>query len=227
MSKERTFTIPDFIEALDSLANEAYQHAIKLKEKGYIDGLGFYYFGRCVSCLLGAKTLLFMIDLSVTNKEFAQQYKEKGLASKFLIKDDQIAMQYIKETNMAVRFTLFQNFYSQTEFTYRIIQREKYPEETNANPFRLMTDRYAIMNVDFVKFINAIRNTIHNNGYYFPKGDTSDFVFDFQGKTFHFVNGKPVTSVTIWDIIDIITYVLGENEKLFAIEELAKIKFSE
>lgn len=226
MTKERTFGTPEFLDALESLSNESYDFAMKQKGLGHEGGLGYYYFGRCVSCFMGVKTLLFTMELSGQNDEFVKQYLEKGLAARFPVRNIYIARKYMQETHMAIRFVLFQNFYSQTEFTYKIIQREKFPKLLNANPYRLMTDQNGIMSVDFVKFINAVRNTIHNNGYYFPKYDTADLKYEFNGKTHNFVYGKPIDSVTMWDIIDIITYVLRETEKLFEKKELAEIKFA-
>ena len=176
---------------------------------------------------MGIKTIICSLDLAANDPTFAQKYIDEILPASFPRRDVKIAQTFIKETHMVHRFALFQNFYSQTEFTNRIIQRDKHPTETSSNPFKLMVSKYGIMSLDFVKFINSIRNTIHNNGYYFPSDMTSVFTYNFNGKTFTFNYGKPINDVTMQDIFEIIAYVLSENKKLFQNNnDLAKIRFN-
>lgn len=227
MKPEEKEPIKKFIEQIEEFCNDSYCSADEIRKKGqeYVDGLAVYYFGRCVSCFMGIKTNIYALDLAGSDKNFADNYINKILPSKFPYKDVKLAQQYIKETHMVNRFALFQNFYSQTEFTYRIIQREKHADEALANPFRLIAEKYGIMSADFVKFINAIRNTIHNNGYYFPLDKTPELKYEFNGKTFHFIYGNPIDAVSMMDIFAVITFLLSENKKLFYNDDLAKIKF--
>lgn len=214
-----------FIEQMEVFCNDSFQIAKDLDRQGFKEGLGFYHFGRYVSCFMGVKTLMYAFDKFGTGHDFADEYINKLLPSYFPRRDIEIAQRYVKETHMALRFVLFQNFYSQTEFTYRIIQRAKFPQEENSNPFNLITNKYGILSLDFVKFMNSIRNTIHNNGYYFPKDKTPLFKYNFNGKEFVFEYGKPIDAIRMEDIFEIINYFIEENKKLFHIKELADIKF--
>ena len=215
--------IETFIAKLDLFCDKSFEVASKHREEGRIDGLAFYYFGRCVSCFMGVKTLLFSLNLAGSQKDFAEQYIN-SFPKTFPRRDVTIAEKYIKETHMAIRFVLFQNFYSQTEFTYRIIQREKLPGKERRNPFKLISETYNILDGGIPEFLNDIRNSIHNNGHYFPD-DKTDWEYTYFGKTFKFIQGKTINDVTMQDILTIVDYVLDENIKLFEIKELAEIKF--
>jgi hypothetical protein len=213
------------IAKLESLCNEAYDVSNQHFQKGFKDCLGYDYFGRCVSCFMGVKTFLFALEYSGTHEDFDDQYINTVLPSHFPVKRLDIAQKYMKEAHTASRFILFQNFYSQTEFTYRVILREKQAKITNFNPFRLMVEKYGILDHDFVKFVNAIRNTIHNNGYYFPTDITQRVEYDFCGTKFLFEYGRPLREISMNVIFEIISHILKDNIKLFEIQELAEIKF--
>lgn len=218
MAKE----IESFIKKLDELINKAFDASEVHRMKGNDNGLAYYYLGRSISCLMGVKTLLFSLNHAGAQSDFANAYIQ-SLPDKFPRKDVSIAERYIKETHMAIRFVLFQNFYSQTEFTFRIIKREKYSTEQD-NPFKLMGKVYGMFSDDESSFFNDIRNTIHNNGHYFPNHNT-DKEYTFNGKQFKFSTGKVIDDVTMTDILAIVEFILDASIKLFEREDLATIKF--
>ena len=59
---------------------------------------------------------------------------------------------------------------------------------------------------DCVKLYQAIRNTIHNSGIYFPE-DKQDKTFTFQGNSYEFKNGCPVDFIT-WTFLKDLTIEL-------------------
>lgn len=223
-TEEMKSEIESFIETIDGLTNKAFSASEKLRIAGRENGLGYFYLGRCVSCFMGVKTLLYSLNYANSQKDFAQDYIN-NLPASFPRKDAQMGDIYIKETFFSIRFVLLHNFYSQTEFTYRIILRDKFPEIKDKNPFNYIAERYGIM-PGVSKFINDIRNTIHNNGHYFPS-DNKSKEHIFLGKTFKFTVGQPINDVTMTDILNIINYILDESIKLFEIEDLALIEFNE
>ena len=215
-------TIKGFIEKLDYFTSQSFDIADKHRHLGHENGLAFYHFGRYVSCFMGVKTILFSMDFAAEQKDFTNRYVAT-LPERFPRRDVTIAVTYIKETHMNIRFLLFQNFYSQTEFTLRIIRRAKFPNDRR-NPFKLIAEEFDVMPVDTALFLNDIRNTIHNNGYYFPD-DNTDKEHDFLGKKFTFKVGKPIDTVTMVDILNIVEYVLNATIKLFEVEDFAKHEF--
>jgi hypothetical protein len=215
--------IEDFIVKLNNLSNKAFDAADKHIVAGKMEGLACYYLGRCISCFMGVKTLLFALNHAGSTPDFAEKYIG-DLPERFPRKDVRVAERYMKETHMAIRFVLFQNFYSQTEFTFRIIQRAKFPEEGRRNPFKLMAEKYGIMPDNIPEFLNDIRNTIHNNGHYFPS-DNTDKTYNFKRKEFKFTQGRVIDDVTMMDILTIVDFILEEVIRMFEDEEVASIEF--
>jgi hypothetical protein len=211
------------IEQLDEFCKIAHGFANEHRDAGREGELAFYYYGRCVSCFMGVKTLLFSLDKAGSLPNFEEMYIE-SLPSTFQHRDIGLARRYINETHAAIRFVLFHNFYSQTEFTYKIIQRDQFPDEFRRNPYRLIEEKYKILPDKFPLFLNDIRNTIHNNGFFFPD-DFTNKEHHFNGKTYQFIQGKRMDIVNIDDIFAIINYLLVQNSKLFKDEKLASIKF--
>lgn len=218
--------ISEFQERLEGFCNRAFDIANEHRTNGRGDGLAFYYYGRLVSCFMGVKTLLYALDKASSEANFGVTYVYDVLPANLPVKNVEWGKRYISETYMAIRFVLFQNFYSQTEFTYRIIQRKKFPL-SNTNPFKLAAQEYDIMNINFVTFINSIRNTIHNNGFYFPTPQIEKFEHTFKGKLFTFEYGKRIDNVTMENILQIIEYLIEENNELFKSEELSTINFEQ
>lgn len=217
--------IETFIEKLDELCNKAFDEADKHRVAGRDNGLAFESLGRLISCLMGVKTILFSLNHAGATNNFALKYIS-ALPERFPRKDIKVAERYLKETHMAIRFVLFQNFYSQTEFTFRIIQRIKHQEDYKRNPFKLIAEKYQVMKDNIPEFLNDIRNTIHNNGHYFPS-DNLDKEYTVLGKKYRFEQGEPINEVTMTDIIDIIDYLLNEIIMLFRNnEEIALIEFN-
>lgn len=217
--------IEGFIQTIDGFCNLSFDIASYHRKEGRENGLAFYYYGRSISCFMGVKTLLFALNMAGSQANFAEEYI-KSLPISFPKKDIEIAMRYIKETHMAIRFVLFQNFYSQTEFTLRIIQRELFPEDKKRNPFKLIAEKFGVFKDNAPDFLNDVRNTIHNNGHYFPS-DGLDKKYNLFGKEFHFKVGGPIDDVTMVDILTIVEFILHELKQLFENNELSSIKFKD
>jgi hypothetical protein len=163
--------------------------------------------------------LLYGNELLI-DKGFPQYYLER---LPVLPKKDEVASRFMGEAYFGIRFLLFQNFYSQTEFTIKVIQRLKYPDEWKRNPYKLAAEKLGFLTSDMAIFLSDIRNTIHNNGFYFPH-DRADKEYHYFDKVFPFKCGEAIYSVTMDDIFLILDYVLTESIKMFANDELASIK---
>jgi hypothetical protein len=115
---------------------------------------------------------------------------------------------HIKGIDMSIRFYLFHSFYHQLETTIRIICTALELGD-NGKPINRVNKITNIFPSEFILFIDAIRNSIHNNGYYIPlikqanefEYEISDFIFKFYKN----------------DKVD-----LGTKEILIIIEELIK-----
>jgi hypothetical protein len=218
---EENRDLNQFMERLNSFTMTAFVAGTKHRARGQEDGLAFNYFGRCISCFLGVNTLLYGSNLLIDEAGFPGNYLESfpDLPNK----GQGFATKFIGESYYGIRFLLFQNFFSQTEFTIKTIQRELFVEEGRRNPFQLAAERLEFLTANFASFLTDIRNTIHNNGYYFPQ-DRTDKEYQYFGKTFTFRCGEAIYIVTMEDILNIIDFVLNESIKLFEKNELAVIR---
>jgi hypothetical protein len=212
---------------LDEFSDRAFEIAKAHREAGREKGLAFDHFGRYVSCLQGIKSLIFTFNITGSREDFADIYIQslpKNLLSAAKGNEINLARAYIKETHHAFRFLIFHNFYSQTETTFRIIQRKLFPKLGRGNMFELMAKKYGILEGKVPHFLSDVRNTIHNNGYHFPLyGEDKNTEYIFLGKRFKFVRGRAIYNVDMHDILAINNYLLEETKKLFDNEVVASI----
>jgi len=101
-----------------------------------------------------------------------------------------------------------QNLFSIIDSTFRILLRKLDPGAANFSTedieavFRALCKRITAKpsNADeLMKLLRLIRNTVHNNGVFFPKNQKDDQVI-YKGVTYHFIVGKPVSFVT-WEFL--------------------------
>lgn len=111
------------------------------------------------------------------------------------------------ETLMRIAFT--DNYFSVFDSSFRCFLRALDPDTCNGatGAFKniydtLLTERlsspveYGIIVLDLLRLI---RNTVHNNGVYFPR-DHSDKEIEYKGAVYRFVVGQPIR-VSHWDLL--------------------------
>ena len=80
---------------------------------------------------------------------------------------------------------------------------------------------------NFLKLIDAVRNSIHNNGFYQPIGKQEiEFRIEFAGKEFHFKQDNRV-DVTADDIFNIIQNEIELIYKTLEVDEIKQLPISE
>ena len=66
------------------------------------------------------------------------------------------------------------------------------------------------INQEFVKFIDFIRNTIHNNGFHYPTNpNNNSWTYNFNGKSFNFEVGQPI-ELEFTDTIEIVNQMIND-----------------
>lgn len=204
----------EIIEGLEGLLNSTYESSIEFMKNGYKnEQLAVDHFGRIISCLLEVKMICYSLEKAVEGEKNSKEFIDNCLPASFP-KTHEVAQRYLIETNTGIRFLLFQNYFSQVEFTYRIIKRNN-GDTNKLHPFNYIHKTYGLFEPDFVRFMRAIRNTIHNNGFYFPDDNKEPFVYNFNGKDFNFRYGERFKDITIMDIFQIIEFLNAENKRLF------------
>jgi hypothetical protein len=111
------------------------------------------------------------------------------------------------EYDKFIRFSFFQNLISQIESGIRVIMRFINPTAyySNQKPFQNIyqfIDDFLIIKKydDILKMIRNLRNTIHNNGIFFPDNKIDREKIIYRGIKYLFENGKPVNCAD-WDTL--------------------------
>lgn len=203
----------------DILCDVTFKFITQFKE--FQDGIAFDYFGRCFSSFNSIRTILITWDKFQKQSNFTDEYKEiiKDILTQNITEEQKTELigSYIGSLYVDLRFLFFHSFFSQTEFTLKEIIRNQFPQENKkSQPFIVMKREFGVFDVDFIDFVLAIRNTIHNNGYYFPNDKTKeDFSYNFSGKTFEFIKGQTIKEVSLDDLFNIVEKILNDCFELF------------
>ncbi len=131
---------------------------------------------------------------------------------------------HFKDIDQSIRFNLFHSFYHQLETTIRIIVDKLNISEEKGKPLDKVNKIVKCFPEDFIICLDALRNTIHNNGYYRPqykqpkevyyKNDNSEITFKENDRTA--LTTKDTISL-IWELAEY-TECMLKHEKIKEIE---------
>lgn len=164
-------TYPLLIEKCDNLYFDIYQSALELyglpnDNNDYYKNTDFRLAAltRLLSVVINTKTNLYIFNEFVKKKNWSEEY-----SSKILILNNEPYFGYIKDLDTDYRFLFYTQFFSQIESFAESLKRFKIISgKDSLLSFLKLSESYEER---FVYFIKAIRNSIHNNGYYFPDYD--------------------------------------------------------
>lgn len=164
---------------------------------------------RFLSIVNCAKTSIYLLHKFVTSENWEKEYYDKILNnSKYL--------GFLQDLDTDYRFLFFHQTFSQLETYIRLLYREL-SMKTGEDPFSLITK----LNVGFTGFlptIEVLRNTIHNNGYYFPIRKQPENFTLILSKEYQIKTGDSVqltwndTFYIFKNVIDLITALNKTNE---------------
>lgn len=209
-------------------------------EKGLNEGLNWYLdneaelfkqrdfrpgtLGRYMSASLSVRfhfdRTLDYIKQENWDKDFVQNYtielmKESGYLGHF------------KDIDQSIRFYLFHSFYHQLETTIRIIIDELNLAEGKGKPLDKVNKIVNCFPEDFIICLDALRNTIHNNGYYRPQYKQPKEVYYKNAKSeIHFKENER-TAISTKDTISLIWELAEYTECMLKHEEIRKIGITE
>lgn len=99
---------------------------------------------------------------------------------------------HAKDIDTLLRFSLLHVVYSNLETTIRILFRALSLKE-GKDPFNSVNAQVKIFTRDFLDFLILLRNTVHNNGYYYPRHKEPQTIeLEYNGEKFIFEEGKTV-----------------------------------
>jgi len=108
--------------------------------------------------------------------------------------------------NAFIKLGFLIGLFSEIESTFRILLRQLDPSACNGGkasfPFifdalKKQLGSFPADSDDLIKLLRLSRNTVHNNGVYFPESGKDDQVV-YKSGTYNFVQGKPIDFVN-WD----------------------------
>ncbi|GAA0873918.1 hypothetical protein GCM10009118_03260 [Wandonia haliotis] len=154
------------------------------------------------------------------DKDFIQTYtfelmKESGYLGHF------------KDIDQSIRFYLFHSFYHQLETTIRIIIDKLNLAEGKGKPLDKVNKIVGCFPEDFITCLDALRNTIHNNGYYRPQfKQPKEVHYKNAQSEIHFKENER-TAMTTKDTISLICELAEFTECLLKHPEIRKIEITE
>lgn len=186
------------------------------------------HFGRCYSGFNSIRTILHHFNNAVQKDDFANIQADilKDIIQEGTPEDQitDIIIKFINSLYTDIRFMFFHSFYAQTESTFKAIIRNRFSAESKkSQPFVVIRREFGIFDNDFIDFVLAIRNTYHNNGFYFPNDSTKKkWSYTFNGKVFDFEEGKAIREVSFDDLYNIVAEILYKCLQLFEQEPSLK-----
>jgi hypothetical protein len=154
------------------------------------------------------------------DKDFVKNYtfelmKESGYLGHF------------KDIDLSIRFYLFHSFYHQLETTIRIIVEKLNLTEGKGKPLDKVNNIVGCFPTEYIVCLDALRNTIHNNGYYRPQYKQPIEVYYKNEKSeIHFKENER-TSITTKDTISLIYELVEYTECILKHKAIMQIKLTE
>lgn len=181
---------------------------IKNKHPHYISGrivdfrLGT--FDRLLSVLTVALLKIEAVKFYINREEniWQQDYFNRCLP-KIYKEDSRLHLRHLSGLFNELRFNIYQKTYSNIEASMRIVCSQINIGSKKNNVFRKVNDLTGDWDDDFLNFISAIRNTIHNNGIFLPDNGTTQLTYTLNGISYIFEKKKPIL-VTTEDICNIV-----------------------
>lgn len=205
---------PDQInESLVPILRDAILGIAKLESKLIVE-INYYYknhrdwikdgdfrpgtIARLLSSLIPLKFFINILLDYIGKKDWPNDFQEKYIPEPWKQND---YYGHLEEIVQLIRFQIVHSFYSQIEATHRLIMTAHNKRKKPAKAVNELTGTYRDPEI---RFYDAIRNTIHNNGYHIPlEKENYYFTHILRGKEFHFNLNKPV-NINMNDLINII-----------------------
>ncbi len=132
--------------------------------------------------------------------------QQQRIFNSYELYDRSIAANYYN--NAFVKYTFMHKLFGEIENTFRQLLRKIDPVAANnatediSAVFGALCSRIGHKpseSDELLKLLRLSRNTIHNNGVFYPKNHRDDEV-TYKGKTYHFTHAKPISFVN-WDFL--------------------------
>lgn len=189
---------PLFIDNLKNVSLKCYiiSDEISKSKKEWVSNKDdrFSVFGRYLSIINSTKIALFQYINFINKEDWANDYKS------IIIDSDtnffNFELEYFKELDTRLRFSFYHGMYSQLESSLFSISR--YYKKNNLpcsdKVKNIIVDNFKQKQYsDLIDILTLYRNSIHNNGIYFPvKEENYNKKCDYKDKFYIFTYGERV-----------------------------------
>jgi hypothetical protein len=184
---------PGFINRISDLENQCIgiMNKLFLKHENWAkdNDVRLGAFGRILTNLNTTKTSLILLKNYLSQPNWEEEYFGSILPEKLQLNGKYYG--YFRSIDSGYRFQFYQQLYSQFETTARIICRSCNLKDKK--PITQICKHTNFYDKDFIDFCDYIRNSIHNNGFYFPLDyQPSNWPYSFNNKTISFINGQKI-----------------------------------
>ena len=148
-------------------------------------------FSKCINVLSSAGLGMNFIMLDLTDDNWWQSKAPNKIPAEFISHS-------IHEFDIFLKISFFHLFFSALESSFRIIVRTLDPKACNEGKdnfkriYTWLLDRLKLQKwANLLDLLRCIRNTIHNNGMYFPHNDKNETI-EYNGITYSFIVGSEI-----------------------------------
>jgi hypothetical protein len=157
---------PAFIVMCDCLYSTINQSALDLYGLPNKDNeIELNIFSRLMSVAINTKMSLYLLNEFIKKENWVEEYSCKILISN----NEETYLNYLKDLDTDYRFLFFTQFFSQIESFAREFNRIK--QKKFRKPFSELLTSGENSDLAHICFAEAIRNSIHNNGCFYPYPD--------------------------------------------------------
>lgn len=168
--------------------------------------------GRMISSVISTRFFLNNTAQFVNSKNWDNIFQQNYMPEPF---KGNGYFGHFKDIDVQLRFNLFHQFYHQLETTQRIICKTLNLTDRK-KPIERVNDITGSFPAEFVEYFEAVRNTIHNNGYYQPvsKHQRKEFTYELPPYSLTFKEnqrielGMDATLFTIKKLLEYLKHML-------------------
>lgn len=177
-------------------------------------------FSRILSTLVASRFSCSQVLSYLSSDSWSEDFQQKFVPKPWR---ESGSLSHFTEVVLSIRFYLLQNTYSQFEGTNRIIARTL--DKNGKKPAEIVHKVTGKYDQEFLQFLDEVRNTLHNNGYHYPrpgKKAIKNLSYSLNGREIEITEKEPVI-IELDDIVTIVEKLVEMMEEAFQHSTIAKL----
>lgn len=151
--------------------------------------------------LIGLPFSVIMMQILNHHASLKTLYYNKDWYNEINIREDKDKLNFSARWASFTKFMFLFKFLSNVESVLRMLIRQYIPENNGRGKYwdvytKIFKGLELDKHIPLYQFTSTIRNTIHNNGYFYPTGNGDEVTHVFNEKEYKFRAGEAVKFVT-------------------------------